>query len=133
MSTHEIMETDYSRMSIDEIHDRLLQVSDAIGDIKNQINRAKAIKEETGESADHEWFLKANYALRKYGVAHQKLQFELSKKKKEEKLKMHQQLHASIPEQFIQAAKTMLPKEQYELILGVAQARAGEAQKLNNR
>lgn len=74
---------DHSAMTVDEIEDRIIEVAECIASIKSQLENAKSRAARDKEYSNSDWFNRARYSLRKYGIEHQILMRELGKRKKQ--------------------------------------------------
>lgn len=108
-------------MSDEGIQALLLERQAEMARVREQIARAKAKVAETGDYSDSDWFHSANRALRHMGIEHQRLQHEMSARKKR-KHEEGQAKHVDVGRAFMKAAKAMLPHETYMHLVRMAVA-----------
>lgn len=109
-------DNEFAAMSTDELEERRNEVMSELADIKAQIEGAKHKAFQDGIYADADWLTRAKHALRYRGIEHQKLNVEIARRKKDERLKRA----SSFSESFVESARQMLPVELFTQILASA-------------
>ena len=105
----EFLEVDLPNMSKEELIDLKLKVDNEILYVKNQIEDAKAKLITDGEYSDPKWYSKINGARRFLGIASQKIQAEMAKRKQ----KNQKDFHCA----FVDVAKRRLSPELFNEIV----------------
>jgi hypothetical protein len=68
-----VFELAYERSQLSQLQEQCDRVVSEIADIKEQIGRAKANAQATGDYSDSDWYHRANRALRHKQAEHQRL------------------------------------------------------------
>lgn len=107
---------DVEQSTDEELQARLDEVSEELASIRLQVDTAKSRARAQGEYSDPDWFHRAQFALRMKGQEHQRIQRELSRRKK----RAREHADNSIGECFIRAAKRRLDEEVFTDIMAEA-------------
>jgi len=113
MIEHDI---DVNALTKEQVLELLPQVTVEMDSIRQQIDAARVKARTTGEYADPDWYQRAQCALRARGRFHQRLQFRLSALK--------QTQSKGLDGYFVDAARELLPREQFERLLQAASGRS---------
>lgn len=111
---------DLTGLSRERLMEWKLQVDDSISVIKNQIAEAKARAYDEGVYADRDWFSRATRALQHRKRDSQRIQFEFSRRKREDKRSdtlMHAVEHREFAEDFMVSAKEILSQSLYDRVI----------------
>lgn len=91
-----MMSKDIDGIATEILEERAMEVLEEMQSIKTQLGHAKAEAHETGCFSDRRWFQGAQHALRMKGVEHQKLEREIGKRKKAERVAKNQEFNQAI-------------------------------------
>lgn len=110
---------DITTLLDDDLKALQLAKSEQIAHVKEQLSRARSRAAGSGDYSDADWFHRTNHALRHMGVDHQRISHEFGFRRRT-KTEANTHKSVSFEQQFVNAARLVLPQDQYLQLVQIA-------------